>query len=145
MHPLPDYRLEADVELTGPPLVIAVVLIIATLLTVLLGWAFLGSLLFVLGRIMLSLVRYIWDWFTYMFDTRHCGDSTKRRTPSRNLESRAPPVRRDPVVQERVDRIMAQRRRRNRIMFVPMVLGATLAIAAIVFYMFQFVAPFFTN
>lgn len=30
-------------------------------------------------------------------------------------------------------------------MFVPMVLGATLAIAAIVLYLFQFVAPFFAD
>lgn len=132
-------------ELTGPPLVIAVVLIIATLLTVLLGWAFLGSLLFVLARILISLVRYVLDWFAYMFSASPSGDSTMRRTLSRNLESRAPPVRRDPQVQKRVARIMAERRRRNRIMFVPMVLGATLAIAAIVLYLFQFVAPFFAD
>ena len=132
-------------ELTGPSLAIAVVLIIATLLTVIVGWALIGSLLFVLVRILISLARYIWDWFTYIFTARPTGTSTMRPTLSGNLESRVPPVRRDPQVQKRVTRIMAERRRRNRIMFVPLVLGATLAIAAIVLYLFQFVAPFFAN
>lgn len=132
-------------ELTGPSIVIAVILIIAAFATAILGWAMLGSLLFVLARIVISLVRYIVSWFTYIFDTTPSGDSNTPRPPSLDSVSRAPPVRRDPRVQKRVARIMAQRRRRNRIMFAPMVLAATLAIAAIVFYLFQFVAPLFAN
>jgi len=121
-------------DLTGPSLVIAAIIVAIALLAVLAGWVIFGAAVVLAVNAALHFAKGAFHWIHYLVGGRASELPEARTAVSEPVVSRAPPVRRDPAVRAQTAQVMAQRQRRSRRMFGLLVLAVALVGLAVLGY-----------
>ncbi len=119
-------------ELSAPTIIIGVIIIVFALLIALVGWGLLIGLIVLGVRAIRHLVRSIRAEAEYASDSRDGELPDRRRSPPAPVQSRAPPVHRDPTVQAQAQRAVERRGRQDRRTAFDRSLGSILLILVIV-------------
>ncbi|MCY3958107.1 MAG: hypothetical protein OXG65_07415 [Chloroflexi bacterium] len=121
-------------DLTGPSLVVAAIIVAIALLIVVAGWVIFGAAFVLAVNAARHVVRGAFHWVHYLVGGRASALPDARPAAAEPAISRAPPVRRDPAVRAQAAQVMAQRQRRSRLMFGLLVLAVALVGLAVLGY-----------
>jgi len=121
-------------ELAGPSLVVAAILVAVALLAVVVGWVIFGAAFVLAVNAAIHFLKGAFHWVHYVIGGREPELPDARVDAAGLVASRAPPVRRDPAVRARAADAMEGRRRRSRRMVGLAGAGVVLVALAILGY-----------